>query len=394
MLPSCGIGEVRKLPDQHRPLPSLLTFVLLSLLVLIAACAETPVRPFDIARIGVVAPLTGEFAFQGRDVVEATRLAVEEWNETGGVRGLHLELIPVDEAVSPRRLLIDQRVLAVTGYPSPDAAKQARVTYGDAANPVAVNLARGGSDTPPDGVVELAPVIDQVQEVAAAAVAFNFGPSSVTIVSSGTAEDIAAAQRFAAVAKERGLDIRGTITLAAIETNYAQAAMIVRSTAAQLVYITGHGFDAGALWAELRPRDSRIRLVVGPGAFDEGFRRTAGGFFEGVSAIDLMLRPADAPEAADFIRAYTARFGRAPTVLAARAYDGARLTLQAVADAAQEGRPNRAAVRSALSSITEFEGVLRTYPLANGVPSAWKLAIYRLDREGDPTLIGEPEIRE
>lgn len=374
--------------------PAGIALLLPLLILIVAACAETPSRPFDVARIGVVAPLSGEFAFQGRDVVEATRLAVEEWNGAGGVRGLHLELIPVDEAASPRRLLIDPRVLAVTGYPNSNAAKQARTTYGDPANPAVVSLARGGSDTPPSGVVELSPVIDQVQEVAAAAVAYNFGPSSVTIVSSGTADDIAAAQRFAAVAKERGLDIRATITLAAVETNYAQAAMIVRSTAAQLVYITGHGFDAGALWAELRPRDSRIRLIVGAGAFDEGFRRTAGGFFDGVSAIDLMLRPADAPEAADFLRAYTARFGRAPSVLAARAYDAARLTLQAVADAGQAGTPTRAAVRSALTSVTEFEGILRTYPIANGAPSSWKLAIYRLDREGRPTLIGEPEIKQ
>lgn len=382
-------GEV---PQRRHHRHAALVAVLFPFIAL-TACATTPSQPFDVARVGVVAPLTGEFAADGRDVVDGVRLAVEEWNIAGGVRGLHLELIPVDEAAPPTRLLADPRMMAVAGYPSPAAAERAHALFADPAAPATVMLARTAATELPAGLVELAPRIDQVQEVAAAAVAFNFGPSSVTIVSSGTAEDIAAGEAFGRVAKERGLDVRTTITLAAVETNYGQAAALVRNTAAQLVYVTGRGFDAGALWAELRPRDTRIKLILGPGAYDEGFRRTAGGFFDGVNAIDLTLHTADAPAGGAFIRAYAARYGHEPSTLATRAYDGARLVLQAVAEASRNGTPSRQAVRAALSAITSFEGVLRIYPLANGAPSAWKLALYRLDREGTPTLVGEPEIK-
>jgi branched-chain amino acid transport system substrate-binding protein len=367
----------------------------LTLLILATALPALACRvesaPFDVARVAVAAPLTGESAPAGRDVTEGAHLAVEQWNEAGGVHGLRLEMVTVDEGEAPARLSADARMLAAVGYTSPAAAARVRDAFSAATAPATVLLAHAGAMPP--GEAALAPAPDQVAEVAAAAIAFNFGPSSIAIVASGTAEDIAAAQAFSRYAAERGLQVRATFTLAAIETNYARVAGSVQASGAQLVYVTGHGYDAGALWGELRPRDSRVKLILAPGGFDEGFRRTAGGFLEDVNAIDLTIRPGDAPDGPDFIRAYSDRFGHAPTALAARAFDATRLALRAIADAAEKGTPTRAAVRAALAGVTRFPGVLRVYPLAGGTPSGWKLALYRLDRDGVPLLVGEPEIK-
>jgi branched-chain amino acid transport system substrate-binding protein len=361
--------------------------------IALAACRRTP---FDVARVGAVAPLAGERAAEGREVVDAVRLAVEEWNGAGGVYGLHLELTVLDEhPPTARRLVLDRRVALAIGYLDLTAAAAAREALSEPDAPAAVLLVNPDPRPAPQpaGVVVLAPARAQVAEVAAAAVAYNFGPVTVAVVASGNADDVAAARAFVAVAPTRGLRVVADLTLAAVETNYARVAGLLRAAAPSVIYVAGRGLDAGALWAEVRPRDSRARLVLGPGALDEGFYRTGRGFLDGVYALETAARPADLPAAAAFVAAFTGRYGRPPAALAARAYDAATLGLRALASVSHDGMPARAAVRAALPAGGGFTGVLRTYPLLAGTPTGWKLALYRLDRDGALTLVGEPEIR-
>lgn len=59
-----------------------------------------------VAKIGVMVPLTGAFAADAEDVVNAAQLAVDDINAAGGVAGYKLELVPADT--------VDQRSDAVT----------------------------------------------------------------------------------------------------------------------------------------------------------------------------------------------------------------------------------------------------------------------------------------
>jgi ABC-type branched-subunit amino acid transport system substrate-binding protein len=144
--------------------------------------------------------------------------------------------------------------------------------------------------------------------------------------------------------------VRVEYTLADIEASHAQAAGAVRAAAPQVLYVAGKGMDAGALWAEIRPRDSRIRLVLGPGALDEGFFRTAGGFVDGVTALEVSAHPADVDGARGFVGRFTARYGREPSAAAARAYDAATLGLRSIASTTNGHAPSREAVRAALAA--------------------------------------------
>jgi branched-chain amino acid transport system substrate-binding protein len=49
-----------------------------------------------VAKIGVMVPLTGPFAADAEDVVNAAQMAIDEINEAGGVAGYRLELVPGD----------------------------------------------------------------------------------------------------------------------------------------------------------------------------------------------------------------------------------------------------------------------------------------------------------
>lgn len=379
----------------HARVPRLLLLVA-ACLPLALACGKVTSTPFAIARIAVVAPLSGENAASGRDVLDAIDLAVGEWNARGGASGLQLEVVAVDEAdpVRAARVLSSRSVIAAVGFVDPvaNAATRALLSRSDA--PPAVTLSRTTSP-PPAGVLELAPTVDQIAEVAAAAVAYNLGPVTMTVVASGTAEDSAAADAFARFAPTRAVQIRNRFTLKAIETGYPETAVAVRGGGGALMYVSGHGYDAGSLWAELRARDSRARLVLGPGTFDRSFLDNAGGFFDGVVAIEFMTPPRDLPATLPFQRAFRSEAGRPATLTATRAYDAAGLLLTAASTAADQaqGRPAREGVRGALAAVTAYDGILRRYPFANGALATWKLAVYRLDRDGNAQLLGEPELQ-
>lgn len=97
-------------------------------LALAALVTTTPVHAADkIAKIGVLAPLTGAFAAEGTEMVNGAKLAVDELNAAGGVAGYKLEAVVADvqngsaDAVTTaiERLIGDRDVNAVvTGYAS------------------------------------------------------------------------------------------------------------------------------------------------------------------------------------------------------------------------------------------------------------------------------------
>lgn len=359
---------------------------------LLAGCAAPSPR-FDFVRVASVGPLTGPRAAVGQDVADGVRLAVEEANVLARPGALPVEGQSIDEADAARlaRAAADGRLVLAIASAAPNAAvlEPLRRT---AAAPALIGLESNAEATVEPGTLALAPSAALVAETTAAALAFNFGSSDIAVVVSGTSTAIEQARLFLDIAPARGLTVRSTQYLRSIETNHAALVNPVRAGAPRAVIVFGHGYDAGALWAELRPRDARIPLMLGAGALDEGFQRSAGGFFEGVLALATTPQPREVPSALRFAEAFTARFGRPPSVTAARAHDAAQLGLRTIEQASRGSqRPGRVAVKAALAAMETFDGPFRSYRLSRGLTAAWPLALYRLERDGTPLLIGQPE---
>ena len=70
---------------------SLLTTLSALLLGLSAAFAA------DTIKIGVQAPITGEFALEGQGIEKAVRLLVRQQNDKGGLLGKQLEVVVCDD---------------------------------------------------------------------------------------------------------------------------------------------------------------------------------------------------------------------------------------------------------------------------------------------------------
>jgi len=58
-------------------------------------------RAADPIKVGVLQPLSGGLENLGQQGVQGTRLAIEEANEAGGVRGLRIGLVVGDDQLEP-----------------------------------------------------------------------------------------------------------------------------------------------------------------------------------------------------------------------------------------------------------------------------------------------------
>ena len=85
------------------------TLILLAIF-LQTGCAS---RTHGVARVGVVAPLSGESYLTGYRMLFAVRLAVREWNERGGVAGRRIELVALDDQGRAETARLQARALAL-----------------------------------------------------------------------------------------------------------------------------------------------------------------------------------------------------------------------------------------------------------------------------------------
>lgn len=89
----------------------------------------------DPIKIGVQAPITGEFALEGQGIEKAVRLLVKQQNDKGGLLGRPLDVVVCDDEGKPTqaavcaRNLINAKVLAVIGSYTSTATQAPQPIY-------------------------------------------------------------------------------------------------------------------------------------------------------------------------------------------------------------------------------------------------------------------------
>ncbi|MEW6686602.1 MAG: branched-chain amino acid ABC transporter substrate-binding protein [Candidatus Edwardsbacteria bacterium] len=92
-------------------------------------------------RLGVAGPLTGDQGKSGQDILHGVELAVQEWNEQGGVLGKKIVIVAGDdkhdshEAVLIAKKLLSEKVVGVIGHLNSDCSITASDIYHQAGIP-------------------------------------------------------------------------------------------------------------------------------------------------------------------------------------------------------------------------------------------------------------------
>lgn len=340
----------------------------------------------DHVRIGVIAPLTGDRAYLGEEVVAGAELAVEDLDRGGGLLGRDVELVVVDDAelIDLPRQLADlaerYRVSAVIGPEAPGSLLGPRDPLQRRDVPALLPTAFAGDlDDAPTFVARTVPSAEAQAAALARWLTDVRGASRVAVlvadpVEGGTVDP----------ALERGLAAGGADVVATVRVEGAAgrlepALARLRDAApeAEAVLLWGPPPVAARATLAVRSLDWDVQVAVPASAIVAEYRSLAGEASEGVvlafpyrsewfgsAMTELMLRYHSAHGLAALPGLDTLVLD--VPVIAIAAYDAVHAVAAAVRAA---GTREPAAVAAAFEDGLTYDGVLREYHF--GGPELW-----------------------
>jgi len=336
---------------------------------LLAACSASdedggaPRPPGEIT-FGVLAPLSGDLAERGQDLVDGAQLAAAEINGQGGVLGRQLKLTVEDGGCTAATGeqgatgLAAKSVVAVLGGLCEDAAVAAANAVASDGTPFLVSSARADRLIEA-GVPSVFPMEGTVYQEALAAVHWMGyrSPQHVAVLGDGSPTS----QRLSGLVTDRveadGLKV-STRTADANSPDLAKLAGTVTAAKADFVYWTGAAEPGGRLVSALRQAGYDGHFMASSEADSPEFLQAAGGAAED-AFLTMAADPQLLPAAADWAARFKDRYRRDPGRDAMQAYDALRALAQAVRQAGETAPSKVVDNLPRLENFTTFTGTLR-----------------------------------
>jgi len=340
------------------------------------ASAQNAAAPKIVVKIGVGVPLTaGPVAF-GEGIVRATKLAVQQANESTRAKesGIEFAVVTGDDQADPKtgvnvanQFASDPAVVGVVGHVNSGVSIPASAIYNRAkiveVTPISTNPQL--TDQGFDNVFRVC-TIDTVQGSFAADAAFkDLGATKAFVVDDSTQYGTGLADFFAERFAADGGTVAGRDKTADKETDFKALVSKIKAAKPDVVYYGGI-YNAGAILAkQLRDAGVVAPLLGGDGLFDQQYIKLAGGSnAEGDLSTSIGLPFDQLPKAQEFKAAYSAAFpGDEIAAYDAYGYDAANVIIDAVLAAAKTagaanvtGQGGRSAIIKAVAA-TDSEGV-------------------------------------
>jgi branched-chain amino acid transport system substrate-binding protein len=134
----------------------------------------------------------------------------------------------------------------------------------------------------------------------------------------------------------------------------------VAATGCNTIFAASYSIDVGPIRKQLDDAGLQSVTMIGTEAFkDDQFIELAGESAEGTVTVCSCadINSSDAPEAKAFVEAYTAKYGEAPGIYAAEAWDIAQMYIAA----ATAGSTTRADITSFLHNMKGVKGITKTF---------------------------------
>jgi branched-chain amino acid transport system substrate-binding protein len=339
-------------------------------------------------KIGAFMSLTGDTAQYGISALNGIRMAVEEANASGGVRGHRVELIVqdtrsdvVETEVVVRRLAGEYGVHALVGeIVSSRSLRAAGIAQAERV-PMLTPSSTSPEVTKQGDYIFRSCYTDPFQGAALAQFAARtlHAHRAALLVDGGERYSI----ELARVIREEFTRQGGEVV---IEQSYSKGAgdfsvelAEVGAARPEVIFIPGYYLEAGLLARQAKQLDIPAPLVGGDGwdsprLYEIGGQALAGDFFSSHFSADD-----PDPQVQRFVEDYRRLFGNAPDAFAATAYDAARIMLAACARAASL---DRTAIRDALAETTDFFGVTGTVTFNSERNAVKPIVIIRIGDAG------------
>jgi branched-chain amino acid transport system substrate-binding protein len=341
--------------------------------------------------LGHVTSMTGDQATFGQSADRGVRLAVNEQNAKGGVKGRIVEVKTLDDqgkpeaaAVAATRLASQERVTVLLGENASSrslAMAPIADTYGvPMVSPSSTNprVTKDGDKVRP--YVFRVCFIDPFQGTVMARFAREtLKLERVAILRDvGNDSSVGLADSFAAKLRELGGTVVADESYKAGDQDVKAQLTSLAAKDPQAIYVPGYYTDVALIARQARELGLAQPLLGGNGWDSSKLYEIGGGALDG-SYFSNHYSPDDPdPRVQDFVTRYKEVWGEVPDGLAAMGYDAARVAMDAMVRA---GEPTGVAIRDALAQTKAFPGVTGVITL-DAEHNAVKAAVVLVVKDG------------
>ncbi len=357
-----------------------MTAVLAAALLLSGCRAQTA----NEIRIGLITPLTGDVKTFGESVKNAFEMAVDEANRAGGVAGMKIAFVVVDdrndptEASNAANLLINRhKVHAMVGsvtskatIPVSDLAQGSKIP---AITPSATNPKVTVADGKRKDFMFRACFIDPFQGRVMSRFARETLRKEKAAVLFDASNDYSKgiAEFFGNDFKDLGGKVVAYESYGKDDVDFSPLLTKIKASGADVLFLPDYYNKVGLIAKQAREKGIKATLI-GPDGWDSpDLVKIAGDAVEG-GYFSNHYSPEDTrPEVAGWVKKYREKFGQTPDALGTLAYDATNLLLDAIRKA---GGNDPLKIREALAAIKGFKGVTGEFTI-DGNGDAVKSAV-------------------
>ncbi len=338
-----------------------LLFSCVLILSLIGQVACT--KKSDEIVIGSYDSLTGGDATFGLSTNKGVRMAFDEANAAGGIKGKKLSLVTFDDqgkneeaAAAVTRLIAQNNVLAIIGGVASSRTKAAAPIAQSNKVPLISPASTNPDVTKVGDYIFRVCFIDPFQGFVGA----KFARENLKVKKAAILRDVkndysvGLADVFAEEFKKMGGEIVNDISYQSGDIDFKAQLTQIRSKNPEVIYVPGYYTEVGLIALQARQLGIKAPMLGGDGWDSDRLSEIGKDAINGNYYSNHYTAESTDPIVTEFIKKFKAKYNENPDAFAALSYDAARILLQAIERAPEL---TSKAIREELARTKDFVGV-------------------------------------
>jgi branched-chain amino acid transport system substrate-binding protein len=315
----------------------------------------------ETVKIGLSAPLTGDWAEYGNDFKRSVTMVMDRVNRMGGIRGKKVVLEIADSRGDPKEsVLIAEKfvanpdIIAEIGDFSSSSSMAAAPIY-ERANMTQLSPTASHMGFTQKGQNMFRVVATQGYEgpYNARWAVRELGKKKIATIYINNDWGVDANKYFTEEARKLGAEIVAEEAFTPGEKDFTAILSKLKRLKPELIYLPTFYADAAAILNQAKRARFNPVVLANSSLFSQKTIELGGEAVEGILIPANYFSADPRPAAQEFTREYQALYGTLPNQFAALAYDAANLMVAALQKAGVE---DRAKVKDALVSLQGFQG--------------------------------------
>jgi branched-chain amino acid transport system substrate-binding protein len=242
---------------------------------LLAAAFLTGQAPAqDTIRIGVTQPLTGAFAASGNYVVQGAKIAEEEINKAGGVRGKKIQLViednksnPTEAAATAEKLIVKEKVPVMMGAWSSTLTLAVMPKLEEYQVPMLVETSSSGKITTSGNayVFRISPT-SEMEARAFEPLVKTLGVKKADFLATNNDFGLGASKEFSAMLKNAGVQIGVMETMDPKATDFSAQLAKIKTSGGDMLFVTTAVEQITLVLKQAKDQQLKTRIITTGGS--------------------------------------------------------------------------------------------------------------------------------